>query len=74
LVKLPLSIMLFASNIMLFLANRFGIPPLIIPGLVKKYYYNWVVSSQKAVEKLGYEITPFETGLQKTLDWLNKEK
>ena len=40
--------------------------------------YNWAYSSKKAIDKLGYKITPLREGLQETVKWyqvyLEKEK
>ena len=31
--------------------------------------YNWAYSSKKAIDKLGYKITPLREGLQETIKW-----
>ncbi|NQU86458.1 MAG: NAD-dependent epimerase/dehydratase family protein [Mariniphaga sp.] len=72
--KLPLCIMMLVSRIMLLLANNFGIEPLITPQWVKRYSQNRVLSSKKAINKLGYSITPINEGIRKTLIWLKTEK
>jgi hypothetical protein len=46
-----------------------GIPPLITVSFVKKYLHNWKLSSNKAVHELGYKITPFSEGVNKTINW-----
>ena len=69
--KTPLSLMLAFAKVQELLANSFNRPPLITPKWVKRYLYNWVLSSQKAGRELGYEITPFEEGMEKTIKWLN---
>lgn len=71
--KLPLFIMLFFSHTLMFLNKLFGIKPMITPALVRKFNYDWVVSSEKAIEKLGYQPCSFEQGAIKTLEWLKKE-
>ncbi len=68
--RVPLYLMLIISFFMLVFAEVFGIKPLLTPGWVRKYNYNWVMSSDKAREKLGYEITPLRTGIAKTIDFL----
>jgi len=68
--KFPLYLMLFLSFFMLLIAKGFGVRPLITPGWVRKYNYNWVLSSNKACEQLGYKITPLRTGITRTLDFL----
>lgn len=47
-----------------------GKPPLITPEWIKKYLHHWAVSSRKAQQELGYTITPLETGIAKTLEWI----
>lgn len=68
--NLPLSVMLFISRLDLLLAQGFGKHPLITPPFVRKYHKNWIVSSAKAQNELGYTITPLKTGMQKTFEWL----
>lgn len=70
----PLFLMLFVSNIMALSARWFKTEPLITPGWVKKYNYDWKTSSEKAKKQLGYSITPLETGIRKTIEWLQREK
>lgn len=36
----------------------------------KKYLHDWAVSSEKAQEELGYSVTPLNTGIEKTIEWL----
>lgn len=72
-IRLPISIMLFTSSLMVAWSKVSGRPPLITPKWVRKYLYNWEVSSQKAVNELGYSITPLEAGIARTIEWLNKE-
>ena len=72
--KFPYSLMLALSGIMLFLARIFGITPMITPGFVRRYNYNWKNTSRKAVSELGYLITPLDTALKKTVDWINTGK
>lgn len=69
----PLFLMLAAAQLMLWAAKILGTPPLITPQWVRKYNYNWAVSSQKAENELGYSITPLETGIKKTLDFLKQK-
>ena len=68
--KMPLGIMLTFGKLQLFLAENFGRQPMITPGWVRKYLYKWSVSSQKAQDELGYQITPLKSGVQQTVDWL----
>jgi len=73
LVPVPVPFMLLVASILKAFAEIFGRPPLITPGWVKKYMVDWNTSSAKAQEILGYKITPFETGIEKTIKWLEQE-
>lgn len=68
--KLPLVIMLAVSHFMMLLTKLFGIKPMITPALVRKFNYHWNVSSKKAEKELGYQITNFKKGAEKTISWL----
>lgn len=72
--SVPLSLMLLLSQIQLLMANLFGKQPLITPPFVRKYNKNWIVSSSKAEHELDYTIMPLNTGIQKTLNWLQDSK
>lgn len=52
--------------------------PYINRSTVKMINHNWSYSSEKAIEKLGYKITPLREGLEKTISWykdyIEKEK
>jgi farnesol dehydrogenase len=50
-------------------ANMTGVPPQITHEIVKIYKHDWAYSSQRAVQELGYEITPFEEGLKRTIEY-----
>jgi len=69
-IKIPLKIIMFISRIQLYLAELTGKPPVITPVWVKKYYHSWAISSNKAKNELGYQITPLPEGINKTLEWL----
>ncbi len=68
--KMPLGVMLTFGKVQLFMAESFGRQPMITPGWVRKYLYEWRVSSEKAKKELGYEITPLKNGIQETINWL----
>ena len=69
-IHLPLTAMTIAAGLMQWQAPLTGIPPAITADFVKKYMNHWSMSSEKASSELGYKITPFETGVEKTLEWL----
>ncbi len=68
--KLPIPIMHAAARLMEIRANLTGAPPLITPPFVKKYLYNWDLSSAKAKNELGYDPITLERGLTETVAWL----
>ena len=65
--------MVATSNLMMLMPKLFGKPPLITPAIVRRLLYNWYVTSNKAVNELGYKITPLAEGMKKTLNWLESE-
>lgn len=71
---IPIPVINMAAKFMEFRANLTGSPPLITPPWVRKYLYNWELSSQKAKEELGYKVTPLTEGLQTTIDWIRDNK
>lgn len=71
--KMPLGVMLAFGKLQLFMAENFGRQPMITPGWVRKYLYEWRVSSEKAKRELGYEVTPLKDGIQQTVNWLKNE-
>jgi len=71
-IKIPLKIILLISGIQLHLADLTGKPPVITPVWVKKYYHSWAISSNKAKNELGYQITQIHEGINKTLEWLKE--
>lgn len=74
LMKIPVTLLVAFAAIQMKLALLFKRQPLLPPKWVKKYLYNWSVSSDKAITELGYSITPLDKGIQKTIEWLKKNK
>jgi nucleoside-diphosphate-sugar epimerase len=74
LIKVPLFLILGISNMAVFFARTVGLRPAIAPQLVRKIHQSWEVSSAKAVTEIGYQITPFETAVKITFDWLKTIK
>jgi len=62
---------LFAT-LQLMNAKLFGIKPAITPKWLAKGYYNWEVSSDKAISTIGYCITPMEKALDNTIQSISK--
>ncbi len=59
-----------AARLQLFLAKYFGKYPLITPDWIRIFSIDWAFSSDKAQKELGYTITPFKLGIEKTIEWL----
>ncbi|MEO8117655.1 MAG: SDR family oxidoreductase [Bacteroidota bacterium] len=74
LIKLPLPIMLFAGQLMLFKTKLTGKPPLLTPKWIKKYTDNWALDCEKAKNELGYSYISLEEGFKKTLEWIKENK
>jgi NAD+-dependent farnesol dehydrogenase len=47
-----------------------GRAPQLTPGVVEIFKHDWVYASDKAAKELGYQVTPLEEGLKKTLGHL----
>jgi len=65
------SLVLLFSNLEEYRAKIFNHYPLITPGWVKTFCFDWNFSSNKAVNEINYKITPFEKALETTLSWLS---
>jgi nucleoside-diphosphate-sugar epimerase len=74
LMPLPIWLMMLAGNIIYLHTKITGRPPLLTPPWIRKYYYDWSMSSEKAQRELGYTFISLKDGLQKTIDWLNNNK
>lgn len=71
--KIPFFFISLMAHLQLLITKIFKISPSITPSLIKKFSYSWKVSSQKAIDELGYTVTPFETGAIQTLQWFSKK-
>lgn len=71
---LPLGAMLAFSKLEEFKARGFNVDPMITPQWVKKYLYNWPLSSAKAEREIGYSITPLQTGLETTIAFIKARR
>jgi nucleoside-diphosphate-sugar epimerase len=72
--KIPLWIMLAAAGVMKGFSKISGLPPLIVPNLIRKFNHNWIVSSEKAIRELGYQPINALTGIQLTVKWIKNSK
>ncbi len=69
-IKIPVRAMKSAAWMMETISKAFGIPPSITEEWIEKYNNDAFISSEKAVNSLGYNITPFPAGVLKTIEWL----
>ncbi|MBN1852722.1 MAG: NAD-dependent epimerase/dehydratase family protein, partial [Pirellulales bacterium] len=51
-------------------AEWFGVYPRITPGWIRTFLADWMYTSQKAQQELGYQPTPLEEGIRQTYAWL----
>lgn len=51
-------------------ARTFDGSPRLSRGEVDIYRHEWIYSSRKAEQELGYRITPFDEALDRTIDWI----
>lgn len=68
--RLPSFIMAVTAHISVLVAGLAGIQPLITPAWLKKFMQNQILSSKKAGAHFDYRITPLETGIRETIEWL----
>jgi nucleoside-diphosphate-sugar epimerase len=72
--KMPISVMMTFAQMQMLKTKLTGKPPLITPNFVKKYLYDWRVSTEKSQKELGLSITPLRIGLEKTFEYLKSQK
>ena len=72
LIKFPVWAMMLAGKALQAYSAITKKPPLLTPPWIKKYNYDWSLSSEKAIHELGYSYISLEEGLQKTVDWLKQ--
>ncbi|MGW8315930.1 MAG: SDR family oxidoreductase [Bacteroidales bacterium] len=71
LIGVPLWIMLPVAFVMKEAARITGRTPVIVPELVRKFSHQWKVSSEKAVQEIGYSPTPAAEAIAITVEWIN---
>jgi nucleoside-diphosphate-sugar epimerase len=55
-------------------AEWFGVHPAITPGWVRTFAADWVYSTAKAQQELGYRPTPLAEGIEITCRWLERAR
>ncbi|MEX6686636.1 SDR family oxidoreductase [Danxiaibacter flavus] len=73
LINLPVWAMMLAGYALMIRTKLTGKAPLLTPKWIKKYFYNWSLSCEKAERELGYTYIPLKEGLQKTVDWIKQQ-
>jgi nucleoside-diphosphate-sugar epimerase len=68
----PVWLMMFSSYCLMGYTKLTGKAPLLTPEWVKKYFYDWSLSCEKAQLELGYTYRPLEEGLRETIEWVKK--
>jgi len=74
LVHLPVPLMSAAAWLIFNGSRMVNAAPPITPGWIRKYMHHAGLSSGKAMDELGYSITPFEKGTERTINWIKKMK
>ncbi len=65
--KVPISLIKAFSRFEWAKMKLTGLPPFFLPEFADRLHMNQKYSSQKAIEQLGYCITPFEEGMRRTI-------
>jgi nucleoside-diphosphate-sugar epimerase len=73
-IRIPLKLIQFYSQLEWLKTRITGIPPIFLPEFADRLKYDQKYSSNKAVIQLGYNITPFAEGLAKTVNHLKGSK
>ncbi len=69
----PVGLMMTAGYAIMAYTKLTGRPPLLTPAWIKKYFYDWSSSCEKAKTELGYTYISLEEGLAKTVEWLEQQ-
>jgi nucleoside-diphosphate-sugar epimerase len=70
--RFPVGLMLMAGYTIMGYSKITGNPPLLTPKWIKKYFYDWSLSCEKAQRELGYSYRSLEEGLEQTVNWINQ--
>ncbi|MEJ6682151.1 MAG: NAD-dependent epimerase/dehydratase family protein [Flavobacteriales bacterium] len=66
---IPIPIMMLIAKLQMALISLTGKGPILTPGFVKKYTFNWINSSKKAERELGYKPTSLIDGIKAVITW-----
>ncbi|NHA07776.1 NAD-dependent epimerase/dehydratase family protein [Mucilaginibacter sp. HC2] len=73
-IRIPLKAIEVYSRLEWLKTRLTGLSPVFLPEFAERLKYDQKYSSNKAVTQLGYTITPFTEGLQKTVNYLRGSK
>ncbi len=68
--RIPYTVMWFIALLMMVHSKVFRRSAMISPAWAGRYLEHRRVSSRKAIDELGYRITPLDKAFEKTIDWL----
>ncbi|MFD0794831.1 NAD-dependent epimerase/dehydratase family protein [Mucilaginibacter litoreus] len=68
--RLPQPVIKFYSRFEALKTNLTGLAPVFLPEFADRLKLNQKYSSQKAIDQLGYHITPFEEAMRRTIEYL----
>lgn len=72
--KLSATGMKKAARLTGMIGSVFGKPAIISDNWIDKYLQNWILSSEKAIRDINYNITPFREALGITVRWIETGK
>ena len=73
-VHIPAGVLSVVASLFELWTHISGRPPLITKQWLKRFMYNWNVSSDKALHELGYNPRSLNDGLRNTITWLKKNR
>ena len=73
-IRVPLKLIQFYSQLEWLKTRLTGIAPVFLPEFADRLKYDQKYSSNKAIAELGYSITPFAEGLGKTVAYIKGSK
>jgi len=71
-IRVPLAAMVLFGHLQLAKNRLGGSPPLLTPGWARRVGHDYIISSDKAVEELGYSPRPIDESLSETVRWIRE--
>lgn len=68
--RIPYAVAALLGRVQRLRADWFGVEPDLTDEVVGVYRHEWAYRSDRAVEELGYRITPFSEAMARTVDWM----